>query len=254
MLFFLQVRRAKRTPVAAVRIAEDLVAEGVVDLPRALAAVTTEHVRQVERPGFDPAEVAGARQRGDLLTTGIGACPGQVSGVLVLDLRAGPGPGRRGQAGRPRPPRDQPHGSQGMIAAHGIVTATGGATSHAAVVARALGTACVVGAAALDIDVDAGTPHGGRPGARRGRRGVARRCQRRDLRGYLHPGGSGRRQREPAQVAGAGSRGRPLPGVRPGDPARPGRSLPAPAASTAWSRRSTTCWRPAGGWTSWSRP
>jgi pyruvate, orthophosphate dikinase len=155
-LYFLQVRRAKRTPQAAVRIAADLLAEGVVGPAGALASVTLDHVRQIERPGFDPADVEAARARGDLLTTGIGACPGQVSGALALTSERARALTDAGTAVVLARPVTSPTDLDGMIAAQGIVTATGGSTSHAAVVARALGTTCVVGARDLDVDVTGG--------------------------------------------------------------------------------------------------
>ncbi|WP_103382710.1 pyruvate, phosphate dikinase [Pseudonocardia dioxanivorans] len=156
-LYLLQVRSAKRTPEAAVRIAADIVAEGLTTPATALRGVSVEQVRQVQRPGFADTDVERARSAGRLLTTGIGACPGQVSGVLVLD------PDRAGE--RAAGGEDvvlartvtSPADLHGMIAAQGIVTATGGSTSHAAVVARALGTACVVGAGALRVDEAART-------------------------------------------------------------------------------------------------
>jgi pyruvate,orthophosphate dikinase len=154
-LYLLQVRAAKRTPQAAVRIAADFAAEGTVPLGAALRQVSAEQVRQLQHPGFDEAELALARGNGRLLTAGIGACPGQVSGELVLDpdrARDLAAAGRRVVLARSV---TSPADLHGMIAAAGIVTATGGSTSHAAVVARALGRACVVGAAALSIDAGA---------------------------------------------------------------------------------------------------
>lgn len=151
-LYFLQVRSAKRTPEAAVRIAADFAAAGEVTPAAALRNVSAAQVRQVQRPGFDAAEVEQARTGDRLLTTGIGACPGQVSGVLVLDpdrAREQADAGERVVLARSV---TSPADLHGMIAAQGIVTATGGSTSHAAVVARALGTACVVGAGDIVID------------------------------------------------------------------------------------------------------
>ncbi|MFI5959431.1 pyruvate, phosphate dikinase [Cryptosporangium sp. NPDC051539] len=150
-LYFLQVRSAKRTPEAAIRIAADFLAEGMAPA-EALRAVTPEQVRQVQRPGFAPAEVEAARAEGRLLATGTGACPGQVTGVMVLDPDRAQ---QRSDAGQPVilvRAITSPTDLHGMIAARGIVTATGGSTSHAAVVARSLGTACVVGAGALVVD------------------------------------------------------------------------------------------------------
>lgn len=152
VLYFLQVRSAKRTPEAAVRIAADLLADGTASAARALSLVSADQLRQAQRPGFDPDALAVARDDAQVLLTGIGACPGQVSGELVLDpdrARERADAGAAVVLGRSV---TSPADLHGMIAAAGIVTATGGSTSHAAVVARALGTACVVGAADLEID------------------------------------------------------------------------------------------------------
>jgi pyruvate,orthophosphate dikinase len=156
-LFFLQVRSAKRTAEAAVRIAADFAREGTIAPLTAVGRLTTEQVRQVQRPGFDPSEVDAARRGGRLLATGTGACPGQASGILALD------PDRaRDLAAGGRPvilarPTTSPADLHGMIAAQGIMTATGGTTSHAAVIARALGKACVVGCADVVINHDGRT-------------------------------------------------------------------------------------------------
>jgi pyruvate,orthophosphate dikinase len=151
VLYFLQVRSAKRTAEAATRIAADFLREGTVAPGRALRAVTAEQVRQVQRPGFDPDELETARGDGRHLVTGIGAAPGQVTGALMLD----PDRAKDAAVGTPvilARAVTSPADLDGMIAAEGIVTATGGSTSHAAVVARALGKTCVVGCAALHID------------------------------------------------------------------------------------------------------
>ncbi|MER5673738.1 pyruvate, phosphate dikinase [Pseudonocardia alni] len=152
ILYFLQVRGAKRTPEAAVRIAADLLTDGTIPPATALRSVSPDQVRQVQRPGFDPDEVAGARAGGRVLVTGIGACPGQVTGVLVLDPDRAQAMAESGTPVVLARAVTSPADLHGMIAAEGIVTATGGATSHAAVVARALGTCCVVGAADLAVD------------------------------------------------------------------------------------------------------
>lgn len=154
-LYFLQVRSAKRTPEAAVRIAADFLAEGVVEPATVLQHVTVDHVRQVQRPGFDAGEVDQARAAGRLLTTAIGACPGQVSGALAFDSDRAKALADDGEDVILARPVTSPADLHGMIAAQGIVTATGGATSHAAVVARALGKCCVVGAADLHVDPQA---------------------------------------------------------------------------------------------------
>jgi len=156
-LFFLQVRSAKRTAEAAVRIAADFVRDGTIAPLKAVGMLTADQVRQVQRPGFDPAEVDAARGAGRLLATGSGACPGQASGILVLDAdraRDLAAAGRRVILARPT---TSPADLHGMIAAQGIMTATGGTTSHAAVIARALGKACVVGCGDVRIFADSMT-------------------------------------------------------------------------------------------------
>ncbi|WP_345419719.1 PEP-utilizing enzyme, partial [Pseudonocardia xishanensis] len=156
-LYFLQVRSAKRTPEAAVRIAADLLAEGRASLSGALSGVSLEQIRQVQRPGFDEAEVEEARRAGRLVTTGTGACPGQVSGRLVVDPDRAKEMAEQGEKVILARSITSPADLHGMIAAEGIVTATGGSTSHAAVVARALATPCVVGADEIVVDEHART-------------------------------------------------------------------------------------------------
>ena len=157
VLHFLQVRSAKRTPEAAARIAADLFADGVLDPAGVLRALSPEQVRLIQRPGFDDEELAAARAGDRLMTTGIGACPGQVSGELVLDPDRAREVAQAGRAVILARPTTSPADLHGMIAAQGIVTATGGSTSHAAVVARALGTPCIVGASQIDVDLTART-------------------------------------------------------------------------------------------------
>jgi pyruvate,orthophosphate dikinase len=157
VLYFLQVRSAKRTAEAAVRIATDMLQEGAITAQHALELVTPDHVRHVLRPGFDDVQLEQARSGGRLITTGIGACPGQVSGVLILDPDRAKDQAASGVAVILARRITSPADLHGMIAARGLITATGGSTSHAAVVARALGTACAVGAAELQIDEAART-------------------------------------------------------------------------------------------------
>ncbi|MCB8913101.1 pyruvate, phosphate dikinase [Rhodococcus rhodochrous] len=157
ILYMLQVRSAKRTAQAAIRIAADLLAEDVVTDAEALSALTLEQIRQVQRPGFDPAAYTRARNDGRVLATGVGAAPGNVVGQLFFDSDAAQQAAKNGKTVILARPVTSPTDLHGMIAAAGILTATGGSTSHAAVVARALGTTCVVGCGAVDIDPDAGT-------------------------------------------------------------------------------------------------
>ncbi len=152
-LYLLQVRSAKRTAEAAIRIAADFLRDRKVAPAEALAKVSTEQIRQAERPSFETAAVAAARQAG-ALASGIGASPGQVSGIVVVDPDRAVEVAATGESVILARPTTSPLDLHGMIAATGIVTALGGATSHAAVVARALGKPCVVGCADVEIDLD----------------------------------------------------------------------------------------------------
>jgi pyruvate, orthophosphate dikinase len=156
-LYMLQVRSAKRTARAAIRIATDMFDEGILDPAAAVASVSLDQVRNVQRPGFDPNELAAAKEDGRVITTGVGASPGQVVGELYFDSEAAQEAAQAGKSAVLARPVTSPTDLHGMIAADGIVTATGGSTSHAAVVARALGTTCIVGCAELTIDPASGT-------------------------------------------------------------------------------------------------
>lgn len=140
-LFLLQARSAKRSPEAAARLAVDMVDEGLIDVDTALARVSAEQAAAILLPRLHPGTAGAATA----LLRGEGACPGIASGVAVADPDEAE---RRAAAGedviliRETTSPDDIHG---MIAARGIVTAQGGATSHAAVVSRALGRPCVVG-------------------------------------------------------------------------------------------------------------
>jgi pyruvate, orthophosphate dikinase len=151
-LYVLQVRSAKRTPEAAIRIAADMLRDGRLRPSAAVAGVSADHLRWVERPRFDRADLEKARAEGAVVAVGIGASPGQVTGSLVLDSERAV---ERGNAGKElilARPATSPRDLHGLIAAAAIVTARGGGTSHAAVVARALAKPCVVGCGAVSID------------------------------------------------------------------------------------------------------
>ncbi len=153
-LYLLQVRSAKRTPSASVRIAADLMAEGVASPTEALSAVTPSQIRDVERPRFAPAAVADARAAGRLLVRGIAASVGHAHGIAVLDPDRAEAIAAEGENVILLRETTSPFDLHGMIASTGIVTARGGATSHAAVVARALGRPAVVGCSEFGIDPD----------------------------------------------------------------------------------------------------
>ena len=151
-LYLLQVRSAKRTPNASVRIAADLLSEGVVSPLEALSGVTPGQIRDVERPRFATAALADAKASGKLLVKGIAASVGHAHGVAVLDPDRAEAIAADGENVILLRETTSPFDLHGMIASTGIVTARGGATSHAAVVARALGRPAVVGCADLAID------------------------------------------------------------------------------------------------------
>jgi pyruvate, orthophosphate dikinase len=152
-LFMLQTRSAKRTARAAVKIATDMVREGVINKDEALKRVDPAQVEQLLLPRFDEKEVEKARAAGRYLTKGLNASPGAATGRAVFDAdRAVELKGAKQLVVLVRP-ETSPDDFHGMVAATGILTARGGSTSHAAVVARGLGLPCVSGAAALDIDL-----------------------------------------------------------------------------------------------------
>ncbi len=145
-LYMLQTRSGKRSAEAAVKIALDLANEGVIDRRRAVGMVSAQALDQLFHARIDPerqVEVAG---------TGINASPGAAAGQVVFsadDAVAWRELGKKTILVRIETNPDDVHG---MIAAEGILTAKGGATSHAAVVARGMGKPCVAGCDALEID------------------------------------------------------------------------------------------------------
>ncbi|MDP9266656.1 MAG: pyruvate, phosphate dikinase, partial [Chloroflexota bacterium] len=152
-LYMLQTRAAKRTARAAVKIATDMVRERVLNRDEALQRVEPAQVEQLLLPGFDPREVEAARTAGRYLAKGLNASPGAATGKAVFDAdRAVELKGAKELVVLVRP-ETSPDDFHGMVAATGILTARGGSTSHAAVVARGLGLPCVAGCSALSIDL-----------------------------------------------------------------------------------------------------
>jgi pyruvate, orthophosphate dikinase len=149
-LYFLQVRPAKRTAQAAVRIAADLVDDNILSTEKALQKVSVEQLKKLLRPAFEPAALASARA----LTQGIGASPGHSYGIAVLDADRAATMAAAGERVVLLRPTTSPQDIRGMLASQAIVTARGGALSHAAVVSRALDVPCVVGCEAMDIQPD----------------------------------------------------------------------------------------------------
>jgi pyruvate,orthophosphate dikinase len=144
-LFILQCRSGKRTAAAAVKIAVDFVREGMITKEEALARVEPSQIYQLLLPRFDPHEKQAAVQSGRLLAKGLNASPGAATGQAVFSADRAEELGSRGQRVVLVRPETNPDDVHGMLAAKGILTARGGATSHAAVVARGLGLPCVAG-------------------------------------------------------------------------------------------------------------
>ncbi len=152
-LFMLQTRSAKRTAKAAMKIATDMVKEKLITKDEAIQRVDPLQVEQLLVPGFDQAAVERARTEGRFLAKGLNASPGAATGRAVFDAdRAVVLKGQKQLVVLVRP-ETSPDDFHGMIAATGILTARGGSTSHAAVVARGLGLPCVAGCAELSIDL-----------------------------------------------------------------------------------------------------
>ncbi len=145
-LWMLQTRVGKRTPGAAFRIAAALVDEGLIDLDEALSRCTGEQLSQLMFPQFD-AKAAKTR-----LTKAMAASPGAAVGGIAFDNAQAVAAAAEGKDVILVRRETNPDDLQGMIAAKGILTARGGKTSHAAVVARGMGKCAVVGAEELDVD------------------------------------------------------------------------------------------------------
>ncbi len=152
-LWMLQTRTGKRTAAAAVKIAVDMVNEGLITKEEALMRVAPEQVDQFLHPHFDPEAISEAKKRGDLLAKGLNASPGAATGIAVFDADTAEERGKAGEAVILVRPETNPDDVHGMIEAQGILTQHGGMTSHAAVVARGWGKPCVAGCEVIRIDL-----------------------------------------------------------------------------------------------------
>jgi pyruvate,orthophosphate dikinase len=155
-LYMLQTRSAKRTGPAWVRTSVDMVREGLIDQDEALRRVPASDVVQLLLPRFEQAEKDRAKNEGRLLAVGLNASPGAATGKAVFTADRSEEWAKSGQAVILVRPETSPEDYHGMIVAKGILTARGGATSHAAVVARGAGLPCVAGAGDLVIDPEKG--------------------------------------------------------------------------------------------------
>ena len=147
-LYMLQTRSGKRTATAAVRIAADMVEEGIITEREALSRIEPAHVDQLLRDQFDPAAKSSAKK----ITAGLNASPGAAVGKAVFSADRAFEMAQQGEKVILVRIETSPDDFHGMAAAQGVLTARGGATSHAAVVARQIGKPCVAGCAALIID------------------------------------------------------------------------------------------------------
>jgi pyruvate,orthophosphate dikinase len=154
-LWMLQTRTGKRTAAAAVKIAVDMVNEGLITKKEALMRVTPAQVDQFLHPRFDPKAVQQAKDKGKLLAVGLNASPGAASGMAIFDSDRAEERGKAGEAVILVRPETNPDDVHGMVQAQGILTQHGGMTSHAAVVARGWGKPCVAGCEAIRINLDA---------------------------------------------------------------------------------------------------
>jgi len=150
-LYMLQTRAGKRTAAAAVRMAVEMADEGLVDEPTALGRVDPATLDHLLHPTFDP------DAERTVLATGLPASPGAVSGRIVFDAETAEEWAARDETVVLVRRETSPEDIGGMYAAKGILTALGGMTSHAAVVARGMGTCCVAGCGAAQIDAGANT-------------------------------------------------------------------------------------------------
>ena len=146
-LFILQTRTGKRTAQAAVQIAVEMVEEGIIDRKTALLRVDPDQLNQLLHRRIDE------KAERMLLTKGLPASPGAATGQVVFDADEAEQLGNKGKKVILVRPETTPDDIHGIIAAQAVVTSRGGMTSHAAVVARGMGKACICGCEALKIDL-----------------------------------------------------------------------------------------------------
>jgi len=145
-LYLLQTRTGKRTGMAAVRVAVDMVREGLISRSEALRRINPDQLDQVLHPMVDPSQTL------PQLARGLPASPGAAVGMVVFDADTAAARAGRGEPVILVRRETSPDDFHGMVAARAILTARGGMTSHAAVVARGMGKCCVAGAKDLEVD------------------------------------------------------------------------------------------------------
>ncbi len=156
-LWMLQTRDGKRTAKAAVRIAVEMAEEGLITKEEAVLRVSPDQVNVLLHPQFEDQAVAKAASEGRIYCSGVNASPGAAVGRVYFDADTAEQKAKdEGQDVIMVRPFTQPDDVHGMLASKGILTSEGGATSHAAVVARQFGVPCIVGASAMRINLKEG--------------------------------------------------------------------------------------------------
>jgi len=153
VVYMLQTRNGKRTAMAALKFSIDMEKEKLIDWKTAIMRNPADQLEQLLAPVFDAASVANA----PVIATGLPAGPGAASGRVYLNAERAVDAAARGEKALLVRVETSPEDLRGMIAAEGILTARGGVSSHAALVARQMGKVCVCGAAAINVDYQAKT-------------------------------------------------------------------------------------------------
>ena len=155
-LWMLQTRTGERTARAAIKIAVDQANAGLISKEEAVDRVEPEQIDVMLHPMFDPEAKTAAQIRGDLITSGLNASPGAATGVAVFNSKRAMERGEAGEAIILVRPETSPDDVGGMLMSKGVLTQHGGATSHAAVVARGNNLPCVAGCESINVDSDRG--------------------------------------------------------------------------------------------------
>ena len=153
-LWLLQTRSGKRTARAAVKIAVDMAKEGLIDRKEAIMRVEPSQINQLLHPMMDEGERERAIEEGRLIAKGLPASPGAVSGKAVFTADEAVEMSEKGERVILVRHETSPEDIHGMHVSEGILTARGGMTSHAAVVARGMGKTCIVGAESIHVDYE----------------------------------------------------------------------------------------------------
>lgn len=149
-LYMLQTRNGKRTALSAVKVAVDMVKEGLIDRETAVMRVEPEQIDQLLHPCFDAATIA----EKEVIAEGLPASPGAASGKIYFTAAEAADAAANGEKTILVRQETSPEDLAGMVAAEGILTQRGGMTSHAAVVARGMGKCCVAGCSQISVDED----------------------------------------------------------------------------------------------------